>query len=546
VLNCAVIHCIKEKRVATSPDFQQASQHMLIHELSVELAKLDLSVPAKLGDAIVSVVASVLETDRVSLLLLKPGCCQVEAVHACGLPAGVADWHESQLIVENVIKSREPLFLYDIRTEPQLLSPWPDNYRTDACAVLPIMIQRQVQALLCISNLSAQQIIQIENAGLDFSLVQHQLLQLVQLLRQPAQPDTPPNLSVDELTVMSSLLDALERGIDSRDVFSVFCDVIGDFLPVDMLAVIHDCVRDPQQGIICVQRPVHRQEVSQVFTQLAFQWQRRHKRALLLETDDAHVAGGELIQEAGECPPELMLGQIETFPVFIDNDLFALVALATDQERMADRRRLKVFNLLISHLMLHVKKNLLLAQNLDMQTLDSLTGLYNERHFYQMMEREFDRAARYSVPLSLLFVDVDHFKDVNETYGFEAGDLLLKEISRIVMENMRSTDFCSRYSGERFVVVLPETHCKNSEIMANRLRRFIENHSFFIPNTNVFIKVTVSVGVASYLDHRPASLAQFIEFADTALYFAKRIGRNQVVGYSYVTNLMMKDTEHQS
>jgi two-component system cell cycle response regulator len=82
--------------------------------------------------------------------------------------------------------------------------------------------------------------------------------------------------------------------------------------------------------------------------------------------------------------------------------------------------------------------------------------------------------------------------------------------------------------------------------MANRLRRFIENNSFYIPNTNVFIKVTVSIGVAGYLDHKPTSLAQFIEFADTALYFAKRAGRNQVVGYSHVISMMMRDTESES
>ena len=109
----------------------------------------------------------------------------------------------------------------------------------------------------------------------------------------------------------------------------------------------------------------------------------------------------------------------------------------------------------------------------------------------------------------------------------------------------RNTDLVSRYGGERFIVLLPETHYKNSEFMANRLRRFVENTSFFIPNTNVFIKVTVSIGIASYLDHRPASLAQFVEFADTALYFAKRNGRNRVTGYGYVLNLMIGDTENQ-
>ncbi len=529
-----------------SPQPRRTAQRLLIQELALEFAKLDLTDTARLGDAVVQTVASVFATDRASLLLLVPGTEEISRHFIRGFVECEPDFSASQRVTHHVTNSRELLLVYDIRSEPGLSSPWPDTYLTDAFAVFPILIQHQVAALLCISNLSAQQLMQIANAGEMLAVVQSQLEQAVSLLQGPKPAPLPQRLDQDELAVIGALIDVLERPIDSRSVFSVFCDAINEFLPVELLAVIHDCIRDPQQGVICVQRPVHRQEVDQVFTQLAYQWQRRHKRALLLGADDALVCGSDLVKEFGDCPQELLLGQVETFPVFIDNDLFALVALSAKQELLADRRKLKLFSLLVNHLMLHVKKSLLLAQNLEMQTLDSLTGLYNERHFFQMMEREFDRAARYNVPLSVLFVDVDHFKDVNETYGFEAGDLLLKEISRIIMENMRSTDFCSRYSGERFVVVLPETHSKNSEIMANRLRRFIENHSFFIPNTNVFIKVTVSIGVASYLDHRPASLAQFIEFADTALYFAKRIGRNQVVGYSYVTNLMMKDTEHQS
>jgi diguanylate cyclase (GGDEF)-like protein len=532
--------------VATSPDFRRANQSLLVQELALELARLDLTTPAKVGELIVKATSTVFKTDRVSLLLFQPGTQNVEIAFAIGLPESSPSWTISQYLTGHVYKTRQPMFVYDIRAEETLTSPWADTYRTDACAVLPVVIQRQVQAVLCISNLSAQQLMQLENAAPELAIVQSQLAQFVQLVRQPEPVTQQQCLDQDEMSLIGALVDSLERHIDTRSVFSVFCEVLNDYLPVDLLAVIHDCIHEPQQGSICIQRPVHRQEVDQLFSQLAFQWQRRHKRAMLLEVNDAHMSGEELIMESGECPPELMLEQVETFPIFIDNDLFALVALAARHEVVADRRRLKLFQLLANHLMLHVKKSLLLSQNQEMQTVDSLTGLYNERHFYQMMEREFDRAARYSVPLSLLFVDVDHFKDVNETYGFEAGDMLLKEISRIVMENMRSTDFCSRYSGERFVVVLPETHSKNSEVMANRLRRFIENHSFFIPNTNVFIKVTVSIGVASFLDHRPASLAQFIEFADTALYFAKRIGRNQVVGYSYVTNLMMKDTEHQS
>src|SRR5690606_18227170 len=234
-------------------------------------------------------------------------------------------------------------------------------------------------------------------------------------------------------------------------------------------------------------------EIRREFGSLCSQWERRHSRSISIDDDSTSLIGKELLKYDGDCPDELRCGSCETFPVFIDNDVFALDSISAPPETLCGRRRLKLFSIHAHHLMLHIKKGLLMMQNQEMQTVDSLTGLYNERQFYKMMEREFDRACRYSVPLCLLIVDVDHFRDVNETYGFETGDMLLKEISAIIMENVRSTDFVSRYSGERFVVVLPETHNKNAEILANRLRRFVENNSFFISNTNVFIKVTVSI-----------------------------------------------------
>jgi diguanylate cyclase (GGDEF)-like protein len=408
---------------------------------------------------------------------------------------------------------------------------------------------------LCLSNLCMRHLMALENAGEQLDLVISQIRQLSVTLWQEAlnsighQPLAATVVSGgagDELSMLSSMIEKLDRTLDARSMFSVFAELLSNYMPFDMLAVIHDSMQERQCGVIHIQRPVHQAEVQSIFSTLAHQWQRRHRQAPVIGLEEATLVNGDLMQCEGACPEELRILQTETIPVFIDSDLFGLVCIAAEESLLSDRRHQRMLSILAHNLMLFVKKALLLVQNQEMQTVDALTGLYNERHFYQMMEREFDRAARYNVPLSLLFIDADHFKDVNETYGFETGDLLLQEISRIIMQNMRNTDFVSRYGGERFVVVLPETHYKNSEIMANRLRRFIENNSFYIPNTNVFVKVTVSIGVASYLEHKPASLAQFIEFADMALYFAKLNGRNQAVGYSYVINLMMGSGGHQS
>jgi len=414
--------------------------------------------------------------------------------------------------------------------------------------VIPLIYGHQVKAVICLSNLSRQQLLQLENAGEQMKLIRAQLHQLGKLLLAVDTAETvptPPPVD-DELALIGELIEKLDQTMDVRNVFTIFDELIAGQVPLEMLAIMHDSLGNVQRSVVCLHRPAHAVELNSLHDDLCHQWQRRHRRAPRVELKDAALFGGELLMQEGECPPELCLGRRETFPVFIDSDLFALATITASDEVLSDRRRMRLFNILLHQLLLHVKKGLLQAQNQEMQTVDALTGLYNERHFFQMLEREFDRASRYRIPLGLLIIDVDHFKDVNETYGFETGDMLLQEISRILIENMRSTDLVSRYSGERFVVVLPETHYKNSEIMANRLRRFIENNSFFIPHTNVFIKVTVSIGVASHLEHKPTSLAQFIEFADTALYFAKRGGRNQVVGYDYVISMMMSDSEHES
>lgn len=526
-----------------------------LSNLSLELAKMDPVDADSLGAGIITAIASALHIDRVSLAIFHPRSGEVIQAYYTGFDIPVEQWDKPGKVLAHVRSERAPLLVHNIREQQGFDTGRADTYRTDSCAVFPLTWNRRVIGALCLSNLCTKHILQLANADSQLDLIIAQLRQLTAVIYNNVNASTEPRTAQvvsagkatpDELALLSALIEKLDRTLDARNMFAVFAELVSSHLPFEMLAVIHDSMLERQSAVVCLQRPVHQAEVKSIFSTLSHQWQTRHRRAPGLELEEAQLLNCELMQLEGACPEELRLNHTETIPIFIDNDLFGLVCLAADEKVLGDKRLVRLFTILSHSLLLHVKKSLLLAQNQEMQTVDALTGLYNERHFYQMMEREFDRASRYNVPLSLLFIDADHFKDVNETYGFETGDLLLQEISRIIMQNMRTTDFVSRYGGERFVVVLPETHYKNSEIMANRLRRFIENNSFFIPNTNVFVKVTVSIGVASYLEHKPASLAQFIEFADMALYFAKLNGRNQAVGYSYVINLMMGSSESQS
>lgn len=160
---------------------------------------------------------------------------------------------------------------------------------------------------------------------------------------------------------------------------------------------------------------------------------------------------------------------------------------------------------------------------------DALTGLFNMRFFRTQLAEEFSRSQRYGRPLTLLLIDVDNFKAYNDRNGHPAGDIVLKEVSRIYIRNVRGTDIVARYGGEEFVVLLPETPLDAGVSVAEKIRRAVEEHYFPFVSTQGRQKITVSIGVASYPDVQVSSDQDLIEAADRALYDAKKQGRNRVV-----------------
>jgi diguanylate cyclase (GGDEF)-like protein len=157
---------------------------------------------------------------------------------------------------------------------------------------------------------------------------------------------------------------------------------------------------------------------------------------------------------------------------------------------------------------------------------DALTGCLNRRALIEQLEREWERADRYDLVLTLLMVDLDHFKQVNDLRGHLAGDQVLQQIGDLLRREGRSVDTVGRYGGEEFVVILPETALHGAMIVAERARQRIQVHNFGTASEP--ISVTVSIGVASVPDERATSPETFLALADAALYRAKADGRNVV------------------
>jgi len=163
----------------------------------------------------------------------------------------------------------------------------------------------------------------------------------------------------------------------------------------------------------------------------------------------------------------------------------------------------------------------------ELATTDALTGAYNRGHFNHTIEDEFKRSTRYKLPLSLIIMDADHFKSVNDDYGHPAGDAFLIALANELKKLVRDTDIAARFGGEEFAVILPQTDIDEAMILAERIRAGVEKMS--IEHDGQKITRTVSVGVSTLKEGETKSTHQLLTVADQALYIAKESGRNRVV-----------------
>lgn len=161
----------------------------------------------------------------------------------------------------------------------------------------------------------------------------------------------------------------------------------------------------------------------------------------------------------------------------------------------------------------------------QLATLDFLTNTFNRRAMQQCLEQEIAKFNQSKTPFSLIMLDVDRFKLINDTYGHDRGDLVLQHLTTILKQNLRSEDILSRWGGEEFLILLPNTDIQESFLMANKLRTTVEEN----PANNRLIYYTISLGVGTFNQEYTGELDPLLIAIDQALYQAKENGRNQVV-----------------
>ena len=170
------------------------------------------------------------------------------------------------------------------------------------------------------------------------------------------------------------------------------------------------------------------------------------------------------------------------------------------------------------------KLRLQISELAELVSTDALTGLYNFRHFKTVLQAEMDRSKRSGIPTTLVMVDLDYFKKINDTYGHEVGNLALKHVAGIIKNEVRTTDCVCRYGGEEFAMIFPETHLNLAVKVADRIRETIASSP--VRHDKSEFSVTASMGASVYMKTSIIDIDSFVDSVDKFLYEAKQSGRN--------------------
>jgi two-component system, cell cycle response regulator len=222
------------------------------------------------------------------------------------------------------------------------------------------------------------------------------------------------------------------------------------------------------------------------------------------------------------------LQDFTAFPVVTNQRLVGLLALAGRAVARMTPETEALMTQVTNQAHIVVENSRLVERLRNLSIRDGLTELYNHRHIMETVAGEFQRCERYDAAVSVLMIDIDRFKLVNDTYGHQAGDAVLRDVARLLVDGLRSVDAVGRYGGEEFMVVLPETRYEEARLTAERLRRTVDERTFTVAGH--VLDLTVSVGLATYPGQEITTVSDLIRCSDAALYRAKGGGRNRVAG----------------
>jgi len=328
-----------------------------------------------------------------------------------------------------------------------------------------------------------------------------------------------------EATLLSETVDLLQSSLSSEEACRVIIQHIESQLPASNGAI---CVIADSRDLVDVVAKWGEPTFAEGVFAPKDCWALRRGRVYVQSASDSRIPCPHIGPNPASysmCLP--MMAQGETLGVlYLDSGKMEMGRDGSSFQPLSDSEQ-RMVKTLAENLALAVA-NLNLRETLRAQSIrDPLTGLFNRRYMEESLERELHRSIRKKAPLTVMMVDVDHFKRFNDTFGHEAGDAVLREVARVFRSQLRADDIACRYGGEEFTLILPEAPLEVVRERAEQLRQAVKNTQVQ-ERGRVLDQVTISVGIASYPQHGTTADA-LLGVADVALYKAKEEGRDRVV-----------------
>ncbi|MBI4685117.1 MAG: GGDEF domain-containing protein [Nitrospirae bacterium] len=322
-----------------------------------------------------------------------------------------------------------------------------------------------------------------------------------------------------ELAIINTLSGTF---ISSGDIISVFSDLLEKVLVISDLSIGWIIMKD-EKGFIL-------KSILGASTGFVHELENRKLDSIYEDvvglTDPLYVFEPNEIEKIDILKKEGIVF-IVAIPLRFGSETKGILMLASGVEVKFDFDMAALFSLMGNNISLIVEKVMLFQETQRLALTDSLTGLYNVRHFYDILNKEIARARRYNALFSLILFDIDDFKVINDTYGHQAGDEVLRSVASILKCISRETDIVVRYGGEEFILMLPNTSKQETFNLANRIKEKIEDHKYLEKEA---VNITISGGIATFPEDAGDSKA-LLYAADMAMYKAKAMGKKRICFY---------------
>ncbi len=497
-------------------------------------------------NALLDKIIMMLDSELGSVMLLEKEAQELVIKAAKGLSEDVVDRTHVKLgagISGWVAKRGIPLLIRDIEKDERFCKKNDRKYYTASLLSAPIRIKENVVGVININNKSSKESFTEYDLSLltvltnEISMAieaSHLILELKEAKDEAEKLKKRSDILVHvarslddelyELTISQEVSSIIYSRLDHKEIVTAILEIIERSIDCHLCGLLFIDEENMAETMVEVKYPTTQNEVEKFKLKMVETFNDLSGGALSPEQVAVSPADGPNIIDAYAGSGNI-LSSYQANLLLAGDRTIGVLAITNSFPNAFTDEDLRVFSIIARHSSIAINNTLLHKKVKELSITDGLTGLYVYRYFNDALEKEIQRASRYQQTFSSIMLDIDGFKKLNDSFGHLQGDEVLKELAQILKRVCRQIDIISRYGGEEFMIILPETDIEGAFILAERIRMVVKNYAFGTKDAP--IDLTVSVGVANYPQSATSKL-DLIKEVDKALYKAKAEGKNKV------------------